>query len=125
VAHSGARSLRLDVNSEENLDFHHFSQQTWLLPGRYRLEGWVRSSGFTTDHGIGLRALQPGREQELSVFTPSVTGTRDWTLISRDFTVVGKPAMVEIQIVRQPSWDFDNHPRGAAWVDDIRVQALP
>jgi hypothetical protein len=37
VAHDGKRSLRLDVDSGENLDFHHFFQRTWMPPGRYRL----------------------------------------------------------------------------------------
>ncbi len=39
VAHSGASSLRLDLNSEENLDFHHVFQRTWTRPGKFRLEG--------------------------------------------------------------------------------------
>lgn len=125
VAHGGARSLRLDVNSEDNLDFHHFFQRTWMPPGRYRLEGWVRTRGFTTDRGIGLQASEPGLEAQLDAFTATVTGDSDWTRISRDFAITGRPAMVEIRIVRPRSWAFDNHPRGAAWIDDVRVQPLP
>jgi len=124
IAHGGKRSLRLDVKSGENLDFHHFSQSTWMLPGKYRLEGWVRTRGFTTDEGIGLRVREPVQESSLNSFTGSVTGTSDWTLVSRDFAVIGHPALVEVQIVRKPSWDFDNHPRGTAWVDDIRISPL-
>lgn len=124
IAHSGKRSLRLDVTSEENLDFHHFSQKTWLPPGEYRLEGWVRTSGFTTDQGIGLRVHEPAQEGVLNSFTASVQGTSDWTLVSRDFAVTGGPALVEIQIVRKASWDFDNHPHGTAWVDDIGITSL-
>jgi hypothetical protein len=125
VSHSGRRSLRLDVDSSENLDFHHFFQKTWIPPGKYRLEGWVRTRGFSTDQGIGLRAWEPGHESELNTFTQGVTGTREWTRITQDFVVAGHPAMVEIQIVRRSSWEFDNHPRGTAWIDDIRVQFLP
>ena len=125
VAHDGKRSLRLDINSDENLDFHHFFQRTWMPPGRYRLEGWVRASGFSTDQGIGLRAWEPGHESELNAFTPTVFGTRDWERVAQDFTVAGRARMVEIQVVRRPSLDFDNHPHGTAWIDDIHVRRLP
>ncbi len=124
VAHTGARSLRLDVDSNENLDFHHFFQRTWMLPGRYRLEGWVRTSGFSTDQGIGLSAAQT-EGTGAPAFTPAVSGTREWTPVATDLIVAWHPTLVEVRIVRQPSLDFDNHPRGTAWIDDVRVRRLP
>lgn len=124
VAHSGKRSLRLDVKSEENLDFHHFFQRTWMSPGRYRLEAWIRTSGFSTDQGIGLRALDAADESGVNVYTPAITGTQEWTRVTRDFVVAGHPRLVEIQIVRRPSWSYDNHPRGTAWIDDVSVGPL-
>lgn len=119
--HGGARSLRLDFDSNENLDFHHFFQETWITPGRYRLEGWVRTSGFTTDQGIGLRAFEPGHESELNVFTPAANGTARWTRVAQDFVIAGRPRLIQIQIVRRLSFSFDNHPHGTAWLDDIQV----
>lgn len=123
-AHGGERSLRLEFNSDENLSFHHFFQRTWMRPGEYRLEGWIRTSGFTTDQGLGLRVLDPAQEQELNAMTPGVTGTTPWTRVSKDFVVAGHPRLVEIQVIRQPSWSLDNHPHGTAWVDDVRVQVV-
>jgi hypothetical protein len=121
-AHSGGRSLRVDFDSKENLDFHHFFQRTWMPPGKYRLDGWIRTSGFTTDQGVGLRAVEPGHESELNTSTTAITGTTSWTHVSEDFVIAGHARLIEIQILRKPSFSFDNHPRGTAWVDDIQVQ---
>jgi hypothetical protein len=44
--------------------------------------------------------------------------------VSEDFAIAGHARLVEIQIVRKPSFSFDNHPRGTAWVDDIQVQPV-
>jgi hypothetical protein len=121
-AHAGGRSLRLDFDSKENLDFHHFFQRTWVRPGKYHLEGWIRTSGFSTDQGVGLRAVEPGHETELNAYTVGITGTAPWTKVSEDFVIAGVAKLIEIQIVRRPSLNFDNHPRGTAWVDDIQVQ---
>lgn len=124
AAHSGGRSLRLDFDSKENLDFHHFFQRTWIPPGKYRLAGWIRTSGFTTDQGIALRVVEPGHETEVNTSLNSITGTTPWTHVSGDFLIAGHARMIEIQIVRKPSLNFDNHPRGTAWVDDIQVQPV-
>jgi hypothetical protein len=127
AGHTGGRALRLEVDAVDNLDFHHFFQRSWLKPGRYRLEGWVRTREFTTDQGIGLRAVASveGREPAIDAFTPPVSGTQEWTRIAQDFTVGTPGRLVEVQIVRKPSWAFDNQPRGTAWVDDVRVVPLP
>ena len=123
-AHSGGRSLRLDFDSKENLDFHHFFKRTWIAPGKYRLDGWIRTSGFTTDQGVGLHAVEPGHETEVNASSTAITGTTPWTHVSVDFVIAGAARMIQIQIVRKPSLNFDNHPRGTAWVDDVQVQPL-
>jgi hypothetical protein len=119
MAHSGARSLRLAFDSADNLDYHHYMQRVWLEPGAWRLEGWIRTRDFSTDRGVGLAIA------ELSAYTPDVSGTHDWTHVAATFTVSGAPRLVEVRIVRRPSLDFDNHPHGTAWVDDVAIRNLP
>ena len=121
VVHSGQKSLRLTVDSSDNLDYHQFFQRTWLEPGNYRVEGWIRTQAFSTDQGIGLQIIDPAHPAELNVSTDALTGNKDWTMVSQDFTVADGARLAEIRIVRRPSWDFDNHPRGTAWVDDLRI----
>lgn len=126
MAHSGARSLRLAVEADENLDYHDSSEPVWLEPGTWRLEGWVRTRDFSSDHGIGFGVVSPAGKNspELSVFTPDLTGTHDWTPVTADFTISGAPRLVELRVVRRPTWDFDNHPHGTAWVDDVAIRRL-
>ena len=78
------------------------------------------------DRGIGLAVAGPAGKNspELSVFTPDLTGTHDWTRVAADFTIFGAPRLVEVRIARRPTWDFDNHPHGTAWVDDVAIRRL-
>jgi len=124
VIHSGQKSVRLTVDSTDNLDYHHFFQRTWLEPGNYRVEGWIKTQAFSTNQGIGLQVIDPAHPAELNVSTAALAGNRDWTLVSQNFTVAAVARLAELRIVRRPSWDFDNHPRGTAWVDDLRIVRL-
>jgi len=124
VVHSGRHSLRLDLDAADNLDFHHVSQRVWLDPGRYRLSGWVRTSGLTTDQGVGLRLTGTGNSAGPDVSTPTATGSRDWTRLSAEFTLRAPARLARVEIVRHPSDKFDNRPHGTAWIDDVAIQRL-
>lgn len=124
VAHSGHRSLRLDLEAEDNLDFHHVSEPVWLEPGRWRLSSWIRTSGLTTDQGIGLRLLDPRDTAGTDLSTPEAAGTQYWTQISTEFTFRGPARLAKVAIVRRPSEKFDNRPRGTAWIDDVELRRL-
>jgi hypothetical protein len=120
VTHAGQPALRLAFDASDNLDFHHVSQLVWLDAGRYRLSGWVRTANFTTDRGVGLRLVDttaPG----LDVSTAALAGTNDWTPVSVEFSVQGRSRLAALQIVRQPSWKFDNEPHGTAWVAGVEL----
>lgn len=121
VAHSGRRSLRLDMDAANNLDFHHVSQRVWLDPGRYQVSGWVRTNGLTTDQGVGLRLT--GARGDPDVFTPTAEGSREWTRLSAEFTIQA-PELAKVEIVRRPSDKFDNRPRGTAWIDDVKIERV-
>jgi tetratricopeptide (TPR) repeat protein len=124
VVHSGRHSLRLDLDAVDNLDFHHVSQRVWLDPGRYRLSGWVRTMGFTTDQGVGLRLTGAGNAADPDVSTPAIAGSREWTQLSAEFTLRAPARLARVEIVRHPSEKFDNRPHGTAWIDDVAIQRL-
>ena len=117
VAHGGRRSLKIAFDAADNLDFHHVWQPVWLGPGRYRLTAWIRTENLSTDQGIGLRID--------GAATEAFTGTHDWTQVTTDFTVAGKPALEKLEIVRHPSLKFDSKPRGTVWVDDVELRPAP
>jgi tetratricopeptide (TPR) repeat protein len=124
VVHSGRHSLRLDLDAATNLDFHHVSQRVWLDPGRYRLSGWVRTNGLTTDQGVGLRLTVAGNAASPDVSTPAIAGSREWTQLSAEFTLRAPARLARVEIFRHPSEKFDNRPHGTAWIDDVAIQRL-
>jgi tetratricopeptide (TPR) repeat protein len=124
VVHSGRHSLRLDLDAADNLDFHHVYQRVWLDPGRYRLSGWVRTNGLTTDQGVGLRLTGAGNAADPDVSTPTAAGSREWTPLSAEFTLRAPAHLARVEIVRHPSEKFDNRPHGTAWIDDVAIQRL-
>jgi tetratricopeptide (TPR) repeat protein len=124
VVHAGRHSLRLDLDAAGNLDFHHVSQRVWLDPGRYRLSGWVRTNGLTTDRGVGLRLAGAGNAADADNSTPTLAGTREWTQLSKEFTFRAPARLARVEIFRPPSEKFDNRPHGTAWIDDVAIQRL-
>ncbi len=128
VSHTGQSSVRLDFvaadfDSMANQDFHHLSQPVVLVPGRYELSAWVRTSGLTTDEGVGARLVDQSVNTVLGA-TRKVRGTTDWTRISVLFTVPGLGGQFSVEIVRMKSLSFVNRPNGTAWVDDLQLMPL-
>ncbi len=125
IVHAGSHSLRLELDAADNLDFHHISQRVWLEPGRYRLSGWVRTSGLTTDQGVGFRLAGTGNAGDSNVLTPAAVGSQPWTRLSAEFSTHAPARLAKVEIVRRPSEKFDNRPHGTAWIDDVEIQRLP
>ena len=125
VSHTGHASLRLDFVGADfdgmaNPDFHHVSQPVVLVPGRYELGAWVRTSGLTTDEGVGIRIFDPAANSAL-VATRKVLGTTAWTQIAVAFSVLPPGGQFRVESVRMKSLGFVNRPNGTAWVDDLRL----
>lgn len=123
VSHTGQRSARLDFVAADfdgmaNQDFHHLGQPVVLVPGRYELSAWVRTSALTTDEGVGVRLVDPSTNTVFGV-TRKVRGTADWTHVSVLFTVPAPAGQLRAEIVRMKSLSFVNRPNGTAWVDDL------
>ncbi len=64
VVHSGRRSLGVELEGKENLSYGSVAQGTVVREGAYRLSGYIRTEGLTTDRGMAFRVFDvesPGR----------------------------------------------------------------
>ena len=121
VFHSGRQSLRLTFDGKQNLDYQQVREVAFVPPGMYRFEGYVRSSGITTDEGIAFRIFDPEDPSRLTVLTESATGTHDWTELTCNIAVRSPTNILEIRVIRKPSLRFDSNISGTAWIDSVRL----
>jgi hypothetical protein len=75
-ANSGTRSLRVDFDGTENLDFGHLFQYAAVTSGtRYHFSAFVRTEGLTTDRGIRFEILDFRHPEQLQAATGGATKT--------------------------------------------------
>ncbi|HEV2489276.1 MAG TPA: hypothetical protein VGT03_05680 [Candidatus Acidoferrales bacterium] len=125
VAHSGVRSLRIEFNAEENLDFQHIYQYVAVKAGqRYRFTAFLRTEDITTNSGMRFEIVDPRHPAELQILTPSLTGTNSWTEAEAEVNTGADTNLVEIILRRLPSKTLDNKLRGIVWVDDVALTPI-
>jgi len=117
VAYSGKRSARLRFDGTANVELSGLSQTSFVPPGRYLLEAYIKTDGLTTNQGVAFRIASRG----LDVTTPSMIGTSNWTAVRQEFDVPPNPDLVEVSVVRKASLKFDNKIKGTAWIDQVRI----
>ena len=119
--HSGRRALRIKFDGTQNISLEGVWQIVPVVPGRrYRFEGYLRTSGITTDSGVRFALAFPGGDQAVIVMD-NFTGDHPWTAQSAEFTPGAGVHQVWISVTRPPSQKFDNKLGGTAWVDDVSV----
>jgi tetratricopeptide (TPR) repeat protein len=122
VTHSGTRSLRVDFDGTENVDFGHLFQYVPVLSGtHYHFSAFVRTEGLTTDRGISFEIMDVRHAQQVQVTTPELTGSNAWTELESDFVAGPDTKAIKITLRRIPSWKFDNKVSGTVWVDDVAL----
>jgi tetratricopeptide (TPR) repeat protein len=125
-AHSGTRSLRIEFDGTENVDFGHLFQYVPVASdSRYHFSVFVRTGGLTTDRGISFEILDAHHPEQVQVATRELTGTNAWTVLETDFVSGPDTQAVKITLRRTPSWKFDNKFSGTVWVDDVTLTPAP
>ena len=125
-AHSGTRSLRIEFDGTENVDFGHLFQYVPVASAaRYHFSAFVRTEGLTTDRGISFEILDAHHAAQVRVATCELTGTNAWTVLHTDFVSGPETQAVKITLRRIPSWKFDNKFSGTVWVDDVTLTPAP
>ncbi len=122
--YEGQYSLRLDFSANDNPDFRHFVESVPIHAGRYRLEGFIRIKGITSDEGIRLGISGSGRTQNLRAESPALTGTQSWKRVEAEFDVPDEIHEVQIEVARRKSLRIDNQLTGTAWIDSVRLTRL-
>lgn len=119
--HSGKRALRLTFDGEQNLTLQIVSQLVPVQPNtRYHFEGYIRTSGVTTESGLHFFIGFSGTTQQ-AVILENFTGDHPWQKQTADFTTAPNEHLLGVQLYRTKSVRFNSNLAGSAWVDDISI----
>ena len=125
--HSPSNSLVIQFSGKQNLDYRHVFQYVKVEPQHsYRLRGFMKSEGITTESGPRLAvrdAYDPGL---LETYSEDLEGTTmSWAPVAVDFTTGPRTELIAVSISRLPSRKLDNLIAGKVWVDDLILTAGP
>jgi hypothetical protein len=121
--HSGGRSVFIRFPGKENYLFRNVCEDVKVSPREsYRVRGFMRTEGITTDSGPRLEVYDPYNIRALDVYSNQMLGTNAaWTLLSFGFTTKPETRVVDLCVSRFPSEKLDNLISGKVWVDDISL----
>lgn len=121
-AYRGARCLRLEFASRNDL-FQPVYEFVPVTPGQpYVLTGYVRSDNLTSDTGPELRVFDPAHPENLDVSTETTVGTTPWHPVSVNFRPGPDTRFVMLAVRRSRSRTFPTEISGSFWVDAISIQ---
>src|SRR2546427_13044195 len=95
-----------------------------VKPGSYLFRAQVRTEGITTDQGVGFRISDAESSARLDIKTENLVGTSDWKKVEARFLVPPQTRLIRLQVIRQPSWKFDNKISGTTWIDEASLVRL-
>ena len=124
VGVSGSKSLRIDFNGMQNLDYTHVLQYVPVTSNTaYTFSAYMRTQGITTDSGPRFEVLDAYDPSKLFLSTENVTGTSDWAAHQIEFRTSTDTHMLIVKVARPISHKFDNRLAGTVWI--ARVTLLP
>jgi hypothetical protein len=121
--HGGKRALRMNFDGSQNLSFQTVWENIPVEPNtHYHFEGYLRTSGITTESGVRFLIYVMGATPE-QIVLDNFTGDHAWQAQSVDFITAPNTQLVRVTLYRPPSQRFDNKLAGTAWVDDVSLTA--
>jgi tetratricopeptide (TPR) repeat protein len=118
----GERSVRVDFDGTQNLDYAHLFQYVLVRPNtRYRFSGYMRAEGVTTDSGPRFQVFDPYDAGKEFFATRNVIGSSEWGEQPLEFKTAADTRLLLIRIARPPSGKFDNKIAGTVWIDGVRL----
>ena len=120
----GSKSLRIDFDGTQNLDYAHVLQYVPVTPNTiYAFSAFMRAQGVTTDSGPRFEVIDAYDPSKLFLSTENVTGSSDWSAHQLEFKTGADTRLLIVKVVRPISHKFDNHLAGTVWI--ARVALLP
>jgi hypothetical protein len=137
TAFDGSKSLRIDFDGTQNLEYAHVLQYVPVTPNTsYKFSAYMRAHGITTDSGlrfvlqdaydpaelvdVSSEAANPTR---VSISTENVSATSDWSPHQLEFKTPANTRLLIVRVARPASRKFDNKLAGTVWI--ARVSLLP
>ncbi|MGB8541630.1 MAG: tetratricopeptide repeat protein [Candidatus Acidiferrales bacterium] len=135
TAFDGSKSLRIDFDGTQNLEYAHVLQYVPVTPDTsYKFSAYMRAQGITTDSGLRFvlqdaydpaelvdvsgKAANPTR---FSISTENVTGTSDWSPHQLEFRTPGNTRLLIVRVARPSSRKFDNKLAGTIWIARVTL----
>lgn len=121
--HSGTSSFLIQFSGKENVTYRHVFQFVKVQPNQaYRLQGYMRTEGITTDSGPRLEVRDAYNVAALDKYTDDLRGdSLGWTRVAADFVTGPKTSLVIVSVTRLPSQKIDNAISGKVWLDDVSL----
>jgi hypothetical protein len=122
VGVSGSKSLRIEFNGTQNLEYAHVLQYVPVTSNTaYTFSACTRAQGITTDSGPRFEVLDAYDPSKLFLSTENVTGTSGWAAHQLEFRTSADTHMLIVKIVRPISHKFDNRLAGAVWIAGVTL----
>ena len=124
---SPSHSVLVQFAGTHNVNYESVFEFVRVAPNRsYRLQGFMRTEGITTDSGPRLRVRDAYDPRILDAFSEDLKGdSRGWASVLLDFKTAPQTDLIAIVVSRLPSRKLDNQIAGKVWVDDVSVAPLP
>jgi cytochrome c-type biogenesis protein CcmH/NrfG len=131
----GSKSLRINFDGTQNLDYAHVLQYVPVMPNTfYKFSAYMRAQGLTTDSGprfvlqgaydpaelvdVSSKAANPIK---FSISTENLTGTSDWSPHQLEFKTTGNTRLLIVKVARPASHKFDNKLAGTVWIAGVTL----
>jgi len=113
--------MRFHFPGTTNLRYEHFWQYVPLLPGTSsELRFNWKAQRLTADQGVYMEVRGLGCDG-LTVRSPVITGSRDWSEERLVFDVPDECLMAKIALRRDQSLRFEGKIAGDVWLDDVEL----
>jgi hypothetical protein len=120
--HSPGHSLLIQFMGAQNLNYQHAMEFVRVEPNHaYRLQGFMRTEGISTDSGVRLQVRDAYDTRILDLFSEDLRGDNGWTPLLLEFKTPAKTDLIAVIITRLPSQKLDNKIAGKAWIDDVTL----
>jgi hypothetical protein len=122
-AYDGVRSLRIDFDGTQNLDYWHVYQYVPVEPDtEYQFSGYMRVKGITTDSGPRFQIYDAYDMGKLFLSAENLVGTTNWSAQHLAFKTGHDTHLLVIRVARPASHKFDNRIGGAVWIDHVSLE---